>query len=122
LVDCLLTPDSPIVTPVTARFFSWQYNGSGRELMWDDLNQRADIMAHIIPARTKALGSVISDISEGEIAENINLDFTESNQDHSAVFHGYFGDPVKKKRKEYWGDVLSKVFRLKGYSGLSDNE
>jgi len=114
--DCAL--GLAVINPVTSRFFSWNKVNVGREFIWGNLNDRADIMAHIIPARTKALGQ---DEILGEVKNNFGLGFTKSNQDHSAVFHGYFGAP-DKNRKAYWSSVLSEVFGFPpgtdNYSGL----
>ncbi len=116
--NCLPGSGSAIDNPVTSRFFSWNEKNAGREFIWGSLNDRADIMAHIIPARTKALGQ---DAIAGEMADNLDLGLTKSNQDHSAVFHGYFG-ATDKNRKAYWSSVLSEVFdfelRSSDYSGL----
>jgi hypothetical protein len=103
---------------VTSRFFTWNSEGAGRELFWNDPVDKTDILAHIIPARTKALGQ---GATGGEVRNSYSLGFTASNQDHSAVFHGYFGDSIKN-REAYWGSVLSQVFRLRDYSRLPPDE
>jgi hypothetical protein len=55
------------------------------------------IMSHILPARTKALGSYNLDLGLG----SIDMGLTASNQDHSAIFHARYYD-----RKDLCGDVL----------------
>ena len=72
-----------------------------------------DIMAHVIPARTEPLGQ------EDEIAGLSNMSgYTNSNQDHSAPFHGYYSEISAKdknqtiKRKQhaaYWNLVLDRA-------------
>jgi len=113
---------TPRVDTVTSHFFVFE-NGVNRELNWGSrpiTTDTADIIAHLIPARTKALGQ--GGVTGNEISSNsqVLLGLTASNQDHSAVFHGYFGD--SKPRNEYWDDVLSEVFSFEilsdDYSGL----
>jgi hypothetical protein len=89
----------------------------GRELLWSNSADRFDAIAHIIPARTKALGQ--GDVG-GEISIGSDLKYSSSNHDHSAVFHGYFGDKSKGEgRKIYWENILTEVFQLANYSGLN---
>jgi len=88
------------------------------ELQWGKTiepgTNAAEILAHIIPTRTKALGqSVISGV-----VDNPPLGFTDSNQDHSAQFHGYYAEPSPKLnnsapvRAAYWNRVLQQSLEL----------
>jgi len=71
----------------------------------------ANILSHIIPARTRALGAGAMPLGV-EVTGNFELrGFTESSYDHSAVFHGALSDPVKGRR-QYWQSVLEDVFEF----------
>jgi hypothetical protein len=87
-------------------------------------------MGYIIPARTEALGQV--DVEEQRAKSipfslissylNMSLDFTTSNQGHSAQFHGYLSEP-ERGRGNYWLRVMEQGFDLSprtggNYSGL----
>jgi hypothetical protein len=41
-----------------------------------------------------------------------NEGFTDSNQGHSAQFHGYLGDTEVSTRDDYWLDVMDTGFNL----------
>ena len=73
--------------------------------------QFAAVLAHIIPARTHALGQLNLDIDEEESRLNSEpiADLTGSNYDHSAQFHGYLADS-QRKRLGYWKNVLEEAF------------
>lgn len=79
------------------------------------------ILAHAIPARTEPLGQAHT---LGEIETNGNLGmigFTNSNQDHSAPFHGYYSQSRNDTsfRANYWNSVISKSLRLIGLNDLT---
>jgi len=100
------------------------------DLQWrktiDPGTNTAEILAHIIPARTKAMGQ--SEIIG--IQGNPPLGFTNSNQDHSAQFHGYYAEPSIRGngpvRAGYWNRILRLSLRLDplsddDFSGLKNN-
>jgi hypothetical protein len=104
---------------VTSRFIFNPLIGSTRTLSWSEpLNEdAADILAHIVPARTKALGQVDIRKPEGSaeiypvpLIDNQNLNFTTSNQDHSSQFHGYYSEVnklnTKRVRASYWNRII----------------
>lgn len=70
-----------------------------------------EILAHVIPARTLTLGQVLT---HGEIRENPEmLGLTNSNQDHSAPYHGFYSEKSKKiitaqQRAAYWNILLDR--------------
>lgn len=81
------------------------YTLNGEELneWFDDgviTTHKAMMLAHIIPARTHALGQR-HDVN-GVVFDNISLGYGSSNQDHSAQFHSTF--PL---RQNYWRLILS---------------
>jgi len=79
----------------------------------------SDILAFGVPARTKALGQIpvgdtVGNKSEIPSLRNFNLlGFTDSNQDHSAEFHGYYseisskGQGVPEQRASYWNTIVT---------------
>jgi hypothetical protein len=84
-------------------------------------------LARLIPARTNALGqSNIDDELIGIASQN--LGFTNSNQDHSAQFHGYYSElsPYSGSgsavRAVYWNLLLQDSVQLPtgNYSGLKN--
>ncbi|MET0063934.1 MAG: alpha/beta hydrolase, partial [Candidatus Thiodiazotropha endolucinida] len=79
----------------------------------------AQIMAHIIPARTDALGQL--EILPADMLANSDFgSFTSSNQGHSGQFHGYLSEPGRN-RYLYWRNVLDQSLQLNprtDYSGL----
>lgn len=89
-----------------------------------------DIMAYVIPARTEPLGQ--EDEIGGEITGISNMSgYTNSNQDHSAPFHGYYSEVStkdknqiikRKQRATYWNLVLSDSLELgsANYTGLKN--
>jgi hypothetical protein len=126
--DCISTPSLSFCEPftpfvgseVTSRFTK----ESNEELSWSKTlsEDSADILAHIVPARTKALGQ--SSITKPAI-QNTTLNFTNSNQDHSAQFHGYYSErrfpDSKRVRMSYWNGILEdslKLTKSDQYSGL----
>lgn len=78
---------------------------------------KADIISHIIPARTHALGQRFFTNSNSVINEAISLGYGSSNQGHSGQFHGTYAD-----RQKFWRDVLARsleLMELEGeYTGL----
>lgn len=124
-------------TDVTSRFYK-----DGVELNWDptlpqpgqaytqEQRNYLEIMGHIIPARTKSLGQV--DVEEQRLQSvpfnlissylNMRSGFTNSNQGHSAEFHGYLSE-AGRGRETYWLQVMEQGIGLKpdvtgSYSGL----
>ena len=114
---------------VTSRFYQ-----DSTEITWDPSLPAADeaysteqknflnVMGYIIPARTEALGQV----GDPTIAELGGIskfnEFTNSNQGHSAQFHGYLSEP-ERGRGNYWLRVMEQGFDLSprtsgNYSGL----
>ena len=80
------------------------------------------ILAYSIPARTEPLGQAST---SGEIQINPEMTgFSNSNQDHSAPFHGYYSERSLKNNKQqraaYWNTVLDASLDLPdtGYTGL----
>ena len=76
-------------------------------------NTRFDIIANVIPARTEPLGQ---SLTGGEVDSNFGLDgLTDSNQDHSAPFHGYYSESSVENgdslRASYWNLVLRNSIR-----------
>jgi len=77
---------------------------------------RIDILSHIIPARTEPLGQqLVEQVQKNntavEIFDNPEMGgFTNSNQDHSAPFHGYYSQVSPKNNKQsrarYWNVIL----------------
>jgi hypothetical protein len=98
-------------------------------LKWSDqvTEDSANILARLIPARTNALGqSNIDDAVIGIASQD--LGFTNSNQDHSAQFHGYYSElsPYSGNnnavRAIYWNKILNRSVELgpEDYSGLKN--
>ncbi len=79
----------------------------------------ADAIAHIIPARTEALGQL--NRTGGEVRGNIPLNLTSSNQDHSAQFHGYLSEPKggSRVRLQFWLNMMRIGFEI-GEDDFSD--
>jgi hypothetical protein len=111
---------------VTSRFTDADEN---RQLQWSEqlTEDSANILARIIPARTNALGqSNIDDESIGIASQD--LKFTDSNQDHSGQFHGYYSEPSpysgndRAVRAVYWNSLLKMSIQLpsEDYSGLKN--
>ncbi|MCW8827077.1 MAG: hypothetical protein OQK78_11720 [Gammaproteobacteria bacterium] len=107
-----------------------QFLKNGDELTWSEqlTADSANILSHIIPGRTKALGQ---EITRGVIDEENNIEMdglSNSNHDHSAQFHGYYsetrGGGQWEIRKSYWNNVLLTSLGLNsrdgGLSGLGD--
>ena len=106
---------------------------SGSESYSTEQRNYLQIMAHIIPARTESLGQVNIDkerkrttsppLFTGFTDSNHNMaGFSNSNQGHSAQFHGYLSEGGRG-RAEYWKQVMNKGLDLKPnkeghYSGL----
>jgi hypothetical protein len=103
--------EGPSVTEVTSRFYS-----DNDEIEWNSVSQEgfhgyAQIMGHVIPARTIALGQV--EVGNREISTpRVNEGFSSSNQGHSAQFHGYLGDTEVSTRDDYWLDVMRNGFGM----------
>ena len=70
-----------------------------------------EIMGHIIPARTEALGQLTGTPAEAHDRED-NQGFTDSNQGHSAQFHGYLSEP-HRGRGNYWLRVMEEGLDLR---------
>jgi hypothetical protein len=114
--------EGPSVTRVTSRFYR-----DDEEIAWhsqstDGYHAYAQIMGHIIPARTNALGQLEIVLQGMSVAPVVNEGFTDSNQGHSAEFHGYLAEPGIP-RKDYWLRVMEDGFdlnpdRTDSYSGL----
>jgi hypothetical protein len=95
-------------------------------------NQIAEILGHIIPARAQAMGQVAITIPGNTALDpNQQLGFTNSNQDHSAQFHGYYAEPSPipgrgPVRANFWNRVLGQSLELdplsdSDLSGLKNN-
>lgn len=119
-------------TPYTNEIVNSRFFDSGvfttTEIHWTipTTENSANILSNIVPGRTRALGQTSS---SGEISAERNYDLllTNSNQDHSAQFHGYYSEirPGNRAvRARYWNIILSqslelsKVPELYQYSGL----
>ncbi len=94
---------------------------------------KIEILSHVIPARTEPLGQTLvvqnqnnSATVEVEINQNM-AGFTNSNQDHSAPFHGYYSEISSKsntqQRAVYWNLVLDSSIDLReeDLTGLSNS-
>jgi hypothetical protein len=132
----LTKPDEPggfefSVTPIAFERVESLFSDteSNRELQWSEqvTEDSANILARLIPARTNALGqSNIDDELIGIASQN--LGFTNSNQDHSAQFHGYYSElsPYSGSgsavRAVYWNLLLQDSVQLPtgNYSGLKN--
>jgi hypothetical protein len=121
--DC----DGPSVTQVTSRFYKDNVQMAWNSRTSNDFHAYAQIIGHIIPARTKSLGQMkkldLNQVSSEISAVEHNVGFTDSNQGHSAEFHGYLGDTEVSTRDDYWLDVMETGFGLNpditgSYSGL----
>jgi len=82
-----------------------------------------EIMAHVIPARTFTLGQV--EVAVGnEIGGNQPMaGFTNSNQDHSAPYHGFYSERSlensSQQRAAYWNILLDQSIYPVDKSGLT---
>ncbi len=102
---CLSTDPSSCIEPtygvVTSRF----YQGSVI-LPWGETKpinaETADILSHIVPARTNALGQ---GSTNGAVKANSPINFGSANQGHSAQFYSTFAE-----RSGYWLNVLNRGF------------
>jgi len=90
------------------------------ELIWNQtLNaDSSDILSFIVPGRTEPLGR--DDVLTGAIEL---LEYTASNQDHSAQFHGYYSELRSDAsfRARYWNNLLLETigeFSIDTYSSL----
>jgi len=79
------------------------------------------ILAHAIPARTKAVGQSNMLIVAGQA---LMSGFTDSNQDHSAPYYGYYAEKTitplaltGQQRAAYWNEILSESLGLLKVSG-----
>ena len=90
------------------------------------------ILAHSVPERTEPLGQTsVSVLGEVTTGENHHMaGFTNSNQDHSAEFHGYYSETTlkadavtAKQRAAYWNTVLEFSLGLSpsDYTQLKNN-
>jgi hypothetical protein len=128
LLDCI-NNNEPVDCATTYQQVSDSYFRATTELQFNRdsvltidgaaTNDTSAILAHIIPYRTNALGQVESDITSNEILSG----FTNSNQDHSAQFHGYYSERrgVIPFRAGYWNNILQESFAFDSdtdYSGL----
>ena len=98
---------------------------------YNELN-KFDILAHAVPARTEPLGQE-SNVN-GEVSLVVGITgYTNSNQDHSAPYHGYYSefsvrdmgsDTKRQHRAKYWNSVLNTSVQLKeniDYTGLKNS-
>jgi hypothetical protein len=115
------------VTQVTSRFYKDNVQMNWHSRTSNDFHAYAQIIGHIIPARTKSMGQMEKPDKMPESSEILavetNEGFTDSNQGHSAEFHGYLGDTEVSTRDDYWLDVMETGFGLNpditgSYSGL----
>jgi hypothetical protein len=114
----------PAVAEVSSRFYR-----DSQQLSWDptlplngtqEQTQFAQILGHIVPARTNALGQ-LENLPVGFYDMNSWRSFTDSNQGHSSQFHGYLSEP-ERERRNYWQSILSQSMLLNpdaDYSGLN---
>lgn len=119
---CVAPPAGEMVTSRFTQEFL-----SVTELQWSRTvtEDSANILSHIIPSRTNALGQrAIS------VPDNPSLGFTDSNQDHSGQFHGYYAEPSVRGRgpvrAAYWNGVLRQSLELDplsndDFSGLKND-
>jgi hypothetical protein len=117
---CIQSPDTttcgtepPLPATVTSIF-----RLGGEDVPYNE-DTKFDILAHAIPARTGALGQVITFGEIGSLENNESMSgFSNSNQDHSAPYHGYYSEISRKQnistqqRAAYWNLVLDKTLRL----------
>jgi len=123
--------------PNTAGIYRSIFQLAGNDIAYNE-QSKIDILSHIIPARTEPLGqqAVAKEAvknTEVEITDNFALlGLTNSNQDHSAPFHGYYSEisaedrnaAVKRRqRASYWNTVLDASLNLPdtSYSGLKND-
>ncbi len=91
------------------------YTRAGVALQWTESNPidttAAEILAHIIPARTYSLGQRATRVGGSVIDSDVDLNnfdgFGADNQDHSAQYYSSFVE-----RRGYWNMILIE-FRLK---------
>ncbi len=97
------------------------YTRNSIQLQWNlqsSLDQNsADILGHIIPARTPALGQVAGTGTTTVINDSVNMNlgvfgYRNSNQDHSAQFHNNFA-----VRQGYWSRLLLEFGLASGQGG-----
>jgi hypothetical protein len=121
--------DDPSVTQVTSRFYQDNVQMDWHSQTPEGFHAYAQIIGHIIPARTVSLGQMEKPDPDDPMPESSEISavethegFTDSNQGHSAEFHGYLGDTEVSTRDDYWLDVMEKGFgilqREGNYSGL----
>lgn len=90
---------------------------SKNAIPYNDAN-RINILSHIIVARTEPLGQAeigldTTNTSRGEISSNLEMvGYTNSNQDHSAPYHGYYAQPSVRdvrfqQRAAFWNTLLT---------------
>ncbi len=112
---------------VTSRFYQ-----DNTEIRWDpalpavgeaysaEQKNFLNMMGYIIPARTEALGQVNikKEREENKVPlelingfTDMSTGFTNSNQGHSAQFHGYLSEP-ERGRGNYWLRVMADGMRL----------
>jgi len=121
--------------PNTAGIYRSIFQLAGNDIAYNE-QSKIDILSHIIPARTEPLGqqAVAKEAvknTEVEITDNFALlGLTNSNQDHSAPFHGYYSQLSPRNRElqraAYWNTVLSESLnlipqRLNDLTGLNNN-
>jgi hypothetical protein len=118
---CIEFCDSPPSEPVEV---TSTFSSGGAPVLYNE-DTAFDILAHAIPARTKSLGQTLTFGEVGGFLNNANMDgFTDSNQDHSAPYHGFYSDNSKENNQQqraiYWNTVLRDSLRLapEEYSGL----
>jgi hypothetical protein len=96
------------------------YSNTERSLVWDrqrtisDANHNAEILAHIIPSRTRALGQVSI---AGNALGAFEVKYGTTNQGHSAQFYDTFAE-----RQGYWRTLLSASLGFIEEEGVQSDE
>ncbi|HHI92164.1 MAG TPA: alpha/beta hydrolase, partial [Gammaproteobacteria bacterium] len=112
--QCTLTLGVSCPSPLmeTSQFFITT-GVTERELFWSNTvtPDSAQILSHIIPSRTQAMGQGRNAVASS--APEL-FGFTNSNQDHSGQFHGYYAERRNGQpfRASYWNRVLRLSLRL----------
>jgi len=132
---CDSEPAVQILKPDEALFYQSIFKRDDNDFPFNE-QTRIDILSHIMPARTEPLGqTVVQQTVENntvvEISDNQNMGgFTNSNQSHSAPFHGYYSqlspkpDVPIQQRAVHWNLILSRSLRFDegiDYTGLKNN-
>jgi hypothetical protein len=108
---------------VHSRFVRDPLIGFEEELIWDVniTEASATILGVVAPARTNPLGQV--SVTGAKINNIVLEQFTDSNYDHSAQFHGYYSEKRDNVpfRARYWNQLLIPSvgsYAVSRYSGL----